>query len=102
MLELDPDYIDALINRASFLYERAEYAASRRDVEHGLNLAPGNSQLLCTRGLLAAEEGRPEEAYSAFTAALEGDPSLFEAWTNRAVLAYEQGNIDAPYLKNVG
>ena len=95
VLELDPDYTDALVNRASMLYERGELAAARRDVEHGLTLSPNNPQFLCTLGLIEIAEERPEEALSALTSALEYDPSLVAAWTNRAVLFFEQGEIDS-------
>ncbi len=95
VLELDPDYVDALINRASMLYERGELEAARRDAEHGLTLSPDNAQFLSTLGLIAMAEERPEEAQQAFTAALEHDPSLVAAWTNRAVLLFEQGNVEA-------
>lgn len=95
VLELDPDYVDALINRSSMLYERGELEAARRDAEHGLTLSPDNAQFLSTLGLIAMAEERQEEAQQAFTAALEHDPSLVAAWTNRAVLFFEQGNVEA-------
>ncbi len=95
VLELDPEHVDALINRASILYERGEYSTARRDSERGLVLSPGNAQLLCTLGLIEMEEQQPEEAQRAFTAALERDPKLLAAWTNRAVLAFESGDPNA-------
>ena len=93
VLELDPDYLDALINRASILYERGEYAAARQDVEHGLILSPDNAQLLCTLGLLEMAEEHLDKALLAFDAALDHDPTLMEAWTNRAIARFEQGNF---------
>ena len=95
VLELEPDHIDALINRASILYESGEYSAARSDSERGLALSPGNAQLLCTLGLVEMEEQHLEEAQQAFTTALERDPTLVAAWTNRAIVAFEQGNADA-------
>lgn len=95
VLELDPDYVDALINRASMLYEQGELEAAWRDVAHGLALSPDNAQFLSTLGLIALAEERQDEAQQAFTAALEHDPSLVAAWTNRAVLFFEQGNVEA-------
>ncbi|HEU5227692.1 MAG TPA: tetratricopeptide repeat protein, partial [Ktedonobacteraceae bacterium] len=95
VLELDPDYIDALINRASMLHERGELEAARRDVEHGLTLSPGNAQFLSTLGLIAMTEERPKDALEAFTTALEHEPALVAAWTNRAVLFFEQGDVEA-------
>ena len=95
VLELDPSHIDALINRAGILYEREEFVAARQDVERGLALAPNNAQLLCTLGLIEMAEEHPREAYQALSSAIEHHPSLIEAWTNRAILAYESGNTKA-------
>jgi len=95
VLELEPDHIDALINRASILYESGEYSTARSDSERGLALSPGNAQLLCTLGLIEMEEQNLEEAQRAFTVALERDPTLVAAWTNRAILAFERGDADA-------
>lgn len=56
---------------------------------------PNNPQLLCTLGLIEMAEEHPDDAYEAFTAALEGEPTLREAWSNCAVLEFERGNIAA-------
>jgi tetratricopeptide (TPR) repeat protein len=90
VLELDPDYLDALINRASVLYERGEYTVARQDVNHGLSLGPDNAQLLCTLGLLELAEEHVDAALQAFNMALAQDPTLMEAWTNRAIVRFEQ------------
>ncbi|HEU5373967.1 MAG TPA: tetratricopeptide repeat protein [Ktedonobacteraceae bacterium] len=95
VLELDPDHLDTLLNRASLLYEQGDLEAARLDIEHGLQLAPGNAQFLCTLGLIAMAEDQPHEAYQALSSAIEQDPSLVAAWTNRAVLAFETGQVAA-------
>jgi tetratricopeptide (TPR) repeat protein len=95
ILELEPDYLDALVNRASLLYEQGDFQPARRDIEHGLQLQPGHAQLLCLLGLLEIGEERPAEAYQALSSAIEQDPLLVAAWTNRAVLAFEQGQLEA-------
>jgi len=95
VLELDPDHVDTLLNRAGIHYDRGDYDQARRDVEHGLRLEPGSSQLLCTLGLLEQAEGRPEAARRTLTRAIERDPSQTAAWTNRAVVAFEAGDVDA-------
>lgn len=93
VLELDPDYLDALINRASVLYERGECSVARQDVDHGLSLSPDNAQLLCTLGLLELAEEHADAALQAFNIALDQDPTLMEAWTNRAIVRFEQGDF---------
>ena len=95
VLELDPNHLDALLNRASMNYEQGNYVAARHDVEHGLSIDPDNAQLLCTLGLLEMVQEHPEEALLALSSAIEHDPSLAAAWTNRAVLAFETGQIHA-------
>lgn len=95
VLELDPDHLDALLNRATILYEQGNYIAARHDVEHGLSIDPDNAHLLCTLGLLEMAHEHPEEALLALSSAIEHDPSLAAAWTNRAVLAFEKGQINA-------
>lgn len=87
-------YLDALLNRASLLYEQGDYASARRDVEHGLQIDPGNAHLLCTLGVVEIAQRRPEEAYQALSSAIECDPSLGAAWTNRAILAFESEQVD--------
>lgn len=89
VLELDPTHLDSLMNRASILYERGDYDGSRQDIEQGLQLSPDNAQLLCTLGLVEMAEEHPVEAYQILSLAITHDPSLVAAWTNRAILAFE-------------
>lgn len=89
VLELDPTHLDALVNRAGIFYQRGDFAESRQDIEQGLQLSPDNAQLLCTLGLLEMAEEHPTAAYQILSSAIEHDPSLVAAWTNRAILAFE-------------
>lgn len=95
VLEIDPTYLDALINRASIFYEQGNYTASLQDVERGLQQDPENAQLHCTLGLLLMAQEDTEKADQAFSAALQQDPLLVAAWTNRAILAFEENRIEA-------
>ncbi|GAB3985845.1 hypothetical protein GCM10029978_099770 [Actinoallomurus acanthiterrae] len=95
VLDLDPDHVDSLVNRAGLHYDRGDFGDARRDVEHGLTLDPGNARLLCTLGLLDLADGRTEAAGQALTRAIERDTTLAAAWVNRAVLAFENGEVDA-------
>jgi tetratricopeptide (TPR) repeat protein len=100
VLELDPKHIDALINRSSIYYERGAYEQAQQDVLHGLTFQPTHAQFLCTKGLLAMAEEHYTEADQAFTAALEQDPKLVAAWSNRAILAFERGD-NAPAISDL-
>lgn len=95
LLDLDPDHLPTLVNRAGMRYEREEFAEARRDVQHGLALEPDNANLLCTLGLIEAADGDADEALKALTRSIERDPSLAAAWANRAVLAFDNGDADA-------
>lgn len=90
VLEIDPTNLDALINRSSMLLEQGDYAGARQDIEQGLGISADNAQLLCTLGLLEMAEEQLDKAYQALSAAIEHDSSLIAAWTNRAIVAFEQ------------
>ena len=93
--ELDPSFELALVNRVGILYAQGCYEEARKDILEGFVIHPNNPQLLCTLGLIEMAEEHPDDAYEAFTAALEGEPTLREAWSNCAVLEFERGNIAA-------
>jgi tetratricopeptide (TPR) repeat protein len=95
VIEIEPTNLDALVNRASMRYERGWYAEAREDVVCGLELDAQNAQLLCTLGLLEMAEEQYDSAFQALSAAIVQDPSLLAAWTNRAILAFEQGDQEA-------
>lgn len=95
VLDLDPDHLATLVNRAGLLHDLGDYGEARRDVAHGLTLDPGNAQLLCTLGLLDLADGRVDAAGLAFSAAIEHDPTLAAAWSNRAIVAFDHGDTDA-------
>jgi tetratricopeptide (TPR) repeat protein len=92
VLDLDPEYLDAYINRAGLLVQLGEHDLARADVRAGLALAPGNPHLSCVLGQLEAAVGRFGAARAAFDAALAGAPGLVPAWAGRASLRYETGD----------
>ncbi|MBC3841477.1 hypothetical protein GXW82_17875 [Streptacidiphilus sp. 4-A2] len=53
MLELDPGYVDAYINRAALLLGLGDLESAARDVTEGLALDPGNTHLLCQEARIA-------------------------------------------------
>ncbi|MFF1838846.1 DUF3856 domain-containing protein [Streptomyces sp. NPDC058231] len=94
LLDLDPDHVGTLVNRAGMHYDRGDHGKARRDIDHGLTLDPGNAQLLCTLGLLEMADGALEEAREVLTRAIGLAPTLAAARVNRAVLAFDCGDAD--------
>ena len=92
MLDLDPAYIDAYVNRAGAYESLGETEAAAADVEAGLALAPDQPHLLCLRGVLAADQGDTVTARESFDRALQTDPRSVPALSNRAVLSYQEGD----------
>lgn len=90
VLELDPGYLDAYVNRAGLLAGRSDPAAAN-DVHDGLALDPGNPYLTCVFGQLELAAGRPAAARAAFDAAAE----LPVALACRAALSYQEGDAEA-------
>ncbi|MFI7110143.1 tetratricopeptide repeat protein [Nonomuraea sp. NPDC050227] len=92
-LAIDPGHLDARIALVNAHLERGALDAAERDALAGLELAPKDPALLCTLGLIRSERGEPAE--DLFTQALEGDETLVEAWTNRAAVRFERGEVTA-------
>jgi tetratricopeptide (TPR) repeat protein len=94
VLELDPAFADARVARASLLLERDEAQGARQDVDAGLALRPENAELHALSAQIAQQQGRFDDAHAAYAEALRRDPTLAAAWSNRASLWYEQGEIE--------
>jgi tetratricopeptide (TPR) repeat protein len=93
-LELDPGLIDARVGRASLLVDDGQLEAARIDVVAGLALDPEHAELHALHASIAQQEQRFDEAHDAYAEALRHDPTLAAAWSNRATLWYEQGEIE--------
>jgi tetratricopeptide (TPR) repeat protein len=94
-LTLKPTSIDAIISRVMILYKQDAYEAAQSDIQRGLQIDADQPQLLCVRGLIESTQHHYAQAYQTFSLALEHDPSLAEAWTNRAIAAFENGQVEA-------
>ncbi|MFD0573212.1 tetratricopeptide repeat protein [Kitasatospora gansuensis] len=95
VIELDPAFVDAYLNRAGLLTDLGDLPGARRDVAAGLALDPANAQLLAVQGQLHVAEGELAEAREAYSAALAADPEFAQAWALRGELAYEEGDLAA-------
>jgi tetratricopeptide (TPR) repeat protein len=98
VLDLVPGHIEALIDRACLFHAQSDFEASHIDVNAALLLAPANARLLCLRGLLEFESGNLVQSQESFTKSIEAEPSLPDAWANRATVLYKQGELDRACL----
>ncbi|MEV6520505.1 tetratricopeptide repeat protein [Longispora sp. NPDC051575] len=95
VLAIDPGHVDALVNRANLRVELGDLDGAETDARAGLALAPREPLLLCTLGLVVSERGDLAGAERLLSRALEHDPDLVAAWTNRAAVRFEAGELDA-------
>ena len=95
VLELDPTYLDAYVNRAGAHEALGDLEAAAADVAAGLALSPDQPHLLCLQGVIAADQGDGATARICFDRALQVDPRSTAALSNRAVLSYQEGDLDA-------
>jgi len=89
----------ALLSRAASQMDAGEYARAERLVRDALVLAPENPEAYNLLGLALKNQGRPEEAVSAYRRAVELDPGFSAAMNNLAVaLESLDGKFEAEAL----
>ncbi|HEY5845440.1 MAG TPA: tetratricopeptide repeat protein [Microlunatus sp.] len=94
VLSLVPDHAEARLNRAGLLIDLGDLGAAEADIDTGLATRPDDAHLWAARGLLQAEQDEPDKAWASYSRSLELDPSLTEALSNRASLAFDLGRVD--------
>ncbi|WP_328347890.1 tetratricopeptide repeat protein [Micromonospora sp. NBC_00421] len=95
VLAIDPGHLDARIALVNLHLGRGALDVAEAGARAGLALTPDEPVLLCTLGLIRSERGGPAEAEELFSRALAGDPELVEAWTNRAAVRFDRGEVAA-------
>ncbi|MFI9639986.1 tetratricopeptide repeat protein [Micromonospora sp. NPDC051925] len=95
VLAIDAGHLDARIALVNLHLGRGALDTAEQCARAGLASAPHEPALLCTLGLVRSERGGPTEADELFTRALAGDPELVEAWTNRAAVRFDRGEVAA-------
>ena len=98
VLTLEPHHVEALSNRACLYYDRGLFGAARRDTDTALRASPRHARLLCLRGLCELQEANPASAYASFTESTQADPSLADAWANRATAQFKRGDAEGALL----
>lgn len=87
-IELDPELLDAHLNRGRLLHEAGRLALAERAYGDGISACGTEPLLLFNLGVLLDDMDRKPEAIKAYHAALEVDPALADCHYNLA-LAYE-------------
>jgi len=87
-IELDPELLDAHLNRGRLLHEAGRLALAERAYVDAVSACGADPLLLFNLGVLLDDMDRKPEAVEAYRAALEVDPTLADCHYNLA-LAYE-------------
>ena len=95
VIELEPDFVDAYANRAGILLEMGDLDGASADAVAGLARDPENAYLLVVSGQVHAAREEYEEAKQAYDRAVAAAPELVAAWSARAELACELGELDS-------
>ena len=95
VLELEPDFRDAHLTRGTLLLELGVAEAAATDARAGLERSPHDARLACLLALSQQATGARDEALVTFGRALQADPKFAPALVNRAVVAYELGDLNA-------
>ena len=87
-IEIDPELLDAHVNRGRLLHEAGRLAQAERAYSDGMSACGADPLLLFNFGVLLEDMGRQLDAVEAYRAALDGDPALADCHYNLA-LVYE-------------
>jgi tetratricopeptide (TPR) repeat protein len=91
-IELEPDYIPALMDRAWALYYAQDLAGALADVDRVVALAPKDKDALRLRALVFVGQGRASEAKRDFDAAVSAAPEDTNILRDRAEFLVRQAD----------
>jgi tetratricopeptide (TPR) repeat protein/predicted RNA-binding Zn-ribbon protein involved in translation (DUF1610 family) len=90
-LEINPDYVDALVNRGSAYVLQSNYDAALKDFNHALALEKKQAEIYNLRGEIYLLNKMYDQAIKDFTAAIILNPMYSDAFLNRARAYSEKG-----------
>jgi len=93
-LEINPDYVDALVNRGSAYVLQNCYNEALADLNHALDLEKKQAEIYNLRGEIYMLNKLQNEAINDFTAAIILNPTYSDAYLNRARAYSEKGMSD--------
>jgi tetratricopeptide (TPR) repeat protein/tRNA A-37 threonylcarbamoyl transferase component Bud32 len=92
-LELRPDFVLALTERAGVRVVQGDPRGAEADFGRAIELEPRNANALAGRGALRTTGGNPETGIMDLTLALEIDPANVRALNNRALARRDMGDV---------
>jgi tetratricopeptide (TPR) repeat protein len=90
-LEINPDYVDALVNRGGANVLQNKYNDALKDLNHALDLEKKHAEIYNLRGEIYLLSKMFDQATKDFTAAIILNPMYSDAYLNRARAYAEKG-----------
>ncbi|MEN8231117.1 MAG: tetratricopeptide repeat protein, partial [Thermodesulfobacteriota bacterium] len=90
-LEINPDYVDALVNRGSAFVLMGKYNDALKDFNHALSLEKKESEIYNIRGEIYLLNKMYAQAIKDFTTAIILNPMYSDAFLNRARAYSDKG-----------
>ena len=94
-LELNPEYVDALVNRGLVRLRLKKYKEAAADFRAARDLETGRADVYNGLGLLSFEQHQPEAALAHFDKAVVLNPDFADAYNNRGLLHRAEGRMTA-------
>lgn len=91
VLDLDPNHVDAHVNRGRLLHEAGELRQAESHYRAALELEPEDATAAYNLGVLLEDRGRRHEALKAYETAIAADADCADAHYNLAYLYEELG-----------
>ena len=88
VLELDPDYFDALNGKGLILYANRKFESAIEQFDKVLRLDKYNSEAIINKAVSLNRLDRREDALELYDTLLEHDKSSTAAWSNKGVLLF--------------
>jgi len=93
-IRLEPDYAEALNNRANARCDKGDREGGLRDFTDAIRLEPGEAMYFFNRGALLDEMGNPEGALKDYTEAIRLESKYYDAFFNRGSVRHEKGDLE--------
>ena len=94
-IRLNPDYVEAYINRGNTQHKLGQYEAAIDDYDEAIRLNPASAQAYNNRGAVKGSLGQYEAAIDDYDEAIRLNPDDAEAYSNRGNTKYKLGQNEA-------